>query len=239
MIHYHGTPLTPVEVAYRVLRARHAFISYANPETLPIATEVCQSFALDNGAFSVWRRGDEPDWVGYYEWVGDVSRRPNFDWAIIPDMIDGTEEENDKLIAECPLSRTIGVPVWHLHESIKKLERLCDEWHRVALGSSGAYDTPGSNQWWMRMQQAMSAICDEDGYPKAKLHGLRMLNPALFSIPFSSCDSTNIAQNKGVAWRGQYEPATPATKAVVIAERIELSPSAPAWGGVRQEGLFA
>jgi hypothetical protein len=223
----------------RVLKGRHAFISYAAPETLPIAVEFCQSFALDNGAFSVWRQGMEPEWSKYYDWVADI-RSPNLDWAIIPDVIDGNEEDNDKLLNEWPLKRSIGVPVYHLHESLDRLRRLVDEWDRIALGSSGAYDTPNTTQWWMRINQIMDVICDCDGYPRVKVHGLRMLNPEVFGrIPLSSADSTNVCQNKGIAWRGRYEPATAATKAVVIAERIEMSPHAVVWNGSKQQNLFS
>lgn len=238
MIHYHGTPITPVEAAIRVLRGRHAFISYVAPETLPIAYEFCQSFALDNGAFSVWKRGESPDWCGYYDWVGDAARRPGFDFAIIPDVIDGSEEENDQLISEWPHG-TKGAPVWHLHESLDRLRELAANWPRVALGSSGAFSTPNTQQWWIRMQQVMDAICDDDGYPVVQLHGLRMLNPEIFRlIPFASADSTNVAQNKGISWRGRYEPATVATKAVVIAERIEMAEHAVCWNGWTQRRLF-
>jgi hypothetical protein len=31
-------------------------ISFARPEQIRLASGICQSFCLDNGAFSVWRR---------------------------------------------------------------------------------------------------------------------------------------------------------------------------------------
>jgi hypothetical protein len=34
-----------------------------------------------------------------------------------------------------------GAPVWHLHESLDRLRRLCDYTNRVCFGSSGAYAT--------------------------------------------------------------------------------------------------
>ena len=55
MIHYHGLPITPASAAAKVLSGRHAFVSYLNPQQLEIAIEVCQSFAVDNGAFSAWK----------------------------------------------------------------------------------------------------------------------------------------------------------------------------------------
>jgi hypothetical protein len=70
----------------------------------------------------------------------------------------------------------------------------------------------------------MDAICDEEGRPTCKLHGLRMLDPTIFSqLPFASADSTNVAQNIGIdqKWRHAYAPVTKAARALVMADRIE------------------
>jgi hypothetical protein len=46
------------------------------------------------------------------------------------------------------------------------------------------------------MKSAMRVCCDASGMPRTRLHGLRMLNPELFSqLPLSSADSTNVARN--------------------------------------------
>lgn len=148
-------------------------------------------------------------------------------------MIDGDEQANDVLVAEfadADLGR-YGVPVWHLHESLDRLARLCDEWPTVALGSSGQWATPGTAGWWARMSEAMDAICDEHGRPAARLHGLRMMDPEIFTrLPLASADSTNAAVNCGSLSRfGSYMPPTAAQRAAVIAERIEAQNSAPVW----------
>lgn len=233
MIHYHGLPITPATAAARVLTGRHAFVSHQHPDQLPIAMHVCQSFALDNGAFSAWRGGRPvTDWTGYYEWVRDVRRHPCFDFAIIPDVIDGDESDNDALLDEWPLERYEGVPVWHMHESIERFQNLCELWPRVAIGSSGDFATVGTARWWDRIAQALNAVCDSGGYPPCKLHGLRMLNPDVFSrLPFASADSTNIGQNIGIdsAWRGSYQPPDKEWRALVLAARIESTNSAATW----------
>lgn len=233
MIHYHGGPVTPVTAAMRCWRGRHAFISFATPEQVGVAAEVCQSFAFDNGAFSAWKSGNPiGDWEPYYQWVDEWKRHLGFDWAIIPDVIDGTEQDNGQLISQWPHHKDTGVPVWHMHESIHWLEELCSMWPRVAIGSSAQYSVVGSDLWWDRITMAMNRICSKGGYPMAKLHGLRMLNPAVFQfLPFSSADSTNVAQNIGIdsAWRGTYTPASKATRAIVIAERVEQYNSTSKW----------
>lgn len=185
--------------------------------------------------------GKPTDWPGYYECVEKWHRHPGFDWALIPDVIDGTEDDNDKMLGEWPEAwYGFGVPVWHLHESLDRLEMLCDEYSRVAFGSSGQWATVGTDGWWKRMGQAMGAACDSSGRPKAKLHGLRMLNYRVFTqLPLSSADSTNIARNVGmdVAWKGTYSPASRAMRGLVLAERIEKWQSSPVWHGMENMEL--
>lgn len=244
VIHYHGMPLSgSMQQVGRFLTSRHAFVSFASPSCLPLVAECCQSFALDNGAFSAWKRGHVPDWEAYREWVREWSRHPGFDFAVIPDVIDGTERDNDALVlqwAQSDLSRC-GVPVWHFHESIDRLADLCGAWPRVALGSSGEWPNPGTESWWDRVAKFMPRITDGDGRPWAKLHGLRMLNPDIFTrLPLASADSTNAAINSGYTetrW-GRYTPPENWQRAEVIAHRIEQHNAAPRWAGRDRQDTF-
>ncbi|WP_186104918.1 hypothetical protein [Burkholderia gladioli] len=236
MIHYHGTPITPATAAVRALAGGHAFVSFQHPEQLGLAIEAAQSFAVDNGAFSAWRSGTPVrDWRPFYEWIGMLHRYPSFDFAVIPDVVDGDEAANDALLAEWPWRLTapwIGAPVWHLHESLARLERLALAWPRVCLGSSGEFASVGTPIWYRRMAQAMDVVCDRDGRPVCKLHGLRMLNPDVFTrFPFASADSTNIARNIGMdgAWRGPYTPPTKEARAALMRERIEAHQAPTFW----------
>ena len=241
VIHYHGLPITSATVALSAIKNGHAFVSFRYPDQLGIALEVCQSFAVDNGAFSAWKAGEPiEDWFRYYLWVAELHRYPSFDFAVIPDVIDGDEQANDELLAEWPWTgrnAAVGAPVWHMHESIARLQRLADEWPRVCLGSSGQYATVGNAEWWERMSEAMNAVCDRNGRPVTKLHGLRMLNPKVFSkLPLSSADSTNIARNVGIDknWvRGSYLPASKEMRAAVMRERIESCNSLTFWDNIK------
>ena len=238
MIHYHGLPITPDVAARSAINTGHAFVSFRKPEQISLALDVCQSFAVDNGAFSAWKSGEPVAcWKRYYSWVAELQRYPSFDFAVIPDVIDGDEQANDALLAEWPWRGTaksgwVGAPVWHMHESIERLVRLALEWPRVCIGSSGAYATVGDASWWGRIAEAMNAVCDKNGSPICKLHGLRMLNPDVFTrLPFASADSTNIAQNIGIdsRWSGAYSPPTKACRAIVMRERIESHQGAIFW----------
>lgn len=213
MIHYHGLPITPESAAYQAVNCGHAFVSFAHPQQLGLAIEICQSFAIDNGAFSAWKSGKPvKDWTSFYEFANECLKYPHCDFIIIPDVIDGSEKDNDTLLIEIPISKNFAVP----------------DYPRIALGSSGEFAQVGANNWWKRMNDMMNIVCDKDGRPLVKMHGLRMLNPEIFSkLPISSADSTNIARNIGIdqAWTGSYQ-SSKNVRALRMRERIEGTNSA-------------
>lgn len=248
MIHYHGGPITPETCAMRAWRGRHAFISWAHHDQIGLASGICQSFALDNGAFSLWKAGTPVNWEAYYDWCREWLAHPACDWAVIPDVIGGTEEENDALVAAWPFGGR-GVPVWHLNESPDRLVRLAESWPRVALGSAAEFDVSKPSRCLARLAEVLPSISDAQGRPKVKLHGLRMLNPEIVErVPLASADSTNVARNIGidVRWSGSYTPATKEGRVDVLVERIERSQSPaamdPRWAAptfsLVQEGLI-
>lgn len=109
---------------------------------------------------------------------------------------------------------------------------------RVCIGSSGEFATVGTTAWWGQMARAMRVVCDDEGRPLCKLHGLRMLNQEVFTrLPLSSADSTNIARNIGIdqAWRGTYSPPTKEARASVMRARIESQNSPAKWGFIVPE----
>lgn len=232
MIHYHGLPISPDAAAPAVINGGHVFISFRWPEQLALSLEFCASFALDNGAFSSWKSGHPvTDWGAYYRWVGDLSRYPTFDFAVIPDSIEGDESENDALIAEWPFGHK-GAPVWHLHESLWRLQTLSRLWPRICLGSSGAFSRVDAMPWRKRMLDVMDVVCDADGFPRCKLHGLRMLNPRVIQrYPFASADSTNIAQTitYDEYWKGAYSAPHKGSRAALLRARLESFQSPMRW----------
>jgi len=238
LIHYHGTPIggSRQDVA-RFLTGRHALVPFLRQDDIGPVLEYSQSFMLDNSAFSHWKAGHgQIDFDGYCDWVDSLRNHPSFDFALIPDVIDGTEDDNRNLINRWIMQwhgdeYKMGAPVWHLHESLDWLSHLARVFPIVAIGSSGQWKTPGAESWWKRIGEAMTAVCDDDGIPKCKLHGLRMLDPEIFTrLPFRSADSTNAAVNSGSIKRfGMYVPATSSQRAAVIADRTERFNSAATW----------
>jgi hypothetical protein len=242
VIRYHGTPITPAAAATQVLRGRHALVSFANPCQINLVAEVCQSFVLDNGAFTAWTKGVKPDWDAFTFWANDWVRHPGFDWLLIPDVIDGSEEENRKLVWWFKDRFDIWqmCPVWHLHESIEWLIELSKTFPRVALGSSGKYAKLKTEAWEQRMNEAFDAITDEQGRPSVKVHGLRMMDPTIFSrYPFSSVDSANVARNMGIDKNWENNPYLAkvhrAIRGVLMADRCETHAAASVWIRSRQK----
>jgi hypothetical protein len=247
MIRYHGGPITPEPAALAAWRGSHAMVSFANPDQAALAFAVADSVAFDNGAWPIFSSGKgEIDLPAYVNWVAMWCRHPAFDWCLIPDKIDGDEEENDLLLRtfSSALARQLGVwearilslqvPVWHMHESIGRLSRLVKDWDRIAIGSSGEFVNIGTCRWWGRIAEAMELLCDAEGRPTVKLHGLRQMDPEVFSIiPYSSVDSTNVARNIGIdsAWTGSYVPVRKETRAMVLRSNIESHAASARWPG--------
>ena len=246
MIKYHGTPFGGSKSeAAEALIGRHAFVSFAAPEQLEICLSVCQSIALDNGAFSAWRSGKEVDWNDYFAWAKSMARNPHVDFAVIPDVIDGDEIDNESLIAKWHQAfhseyKDFGCPVWHMHESKDKLNYLSRAYYRIAIGSSAEYSQVGSQKWHDRMNWAMGVLC-EDGQPRCKIHMLRGLDAEAFKYyPFASADSTNAGRNCNIdkPWSGTYAPPSPSWKARVIMARIESEQSSQRYEKRMSQGVL-
>ena len=208
MIHYHGTPITPQDKLLR-LAGRNFCVSYAAPNQVAICHEIGQTVMLDNGAFSFWRSQKPTDWNGFANWARPWLEYPTT-WAVMPDVIDGTEHENhDLMIWLYANHRDVwrrSAPVWHMHESMDRFKRLCHAHERVCIGSSAQYATVGSSSWHRRMEQAMNAICGSGPVP-VWLHMLRGMALSGSEYPFASVDSTDVAQNHNRGTRGKTEPA--------------------------------
>jgi 3'-phosphoadenosine 5'-phosphosulfate sulfotransferase (PAPS reductase)/FAD synthetase len=221
VIHYHGTPVTPRSKLLE-LAGRCFCVSFAHPYDVTACHEIGQAVMLDNGAFSFWRTGRPVDWPAYYAWC-ERWLEYQTTWAVIPDVIDGTVRENDRLLDAWPFGDR-GAPVWHMHEPIRRLLRLAGEWPRVCIGSSQEYRSVASPRWHQRMTQAMDALCPNGPAP-VWLHMLRGLRLAGSHYPFSSADSTNVARNHaGCKTRG-IAPRSPRA----MAERIDSRQCSSRW----------
>lgn len=191
MIHYHGTPITPI-TALLELRGRCFCVSHAKPQDVRRVHEIGQSVMLDNGAFSKWKSGTPTDWAAFYAWAEPWLSFPTT-WAVIPDVIDGGSQLQDALLREWPFGHK-GAPVWHMDEPIHRLERLCDEWPRVCIGSTAEYATVLSPAWARRMDECWDLLARGRQF-LPNIHMLRGMQLSGKRWPFASVDSTDVAQN--------------------------------------------
>jgi hypothetical protein len=145
---------------------------------------------LDNGAFSAKTRGLPFDINGFYEWVEPLLAHPH--WAVVPDVIDGTVEQQKEMVKTWPFRKEFGIPVWHLGMPISYLLELSDIWGRVCFGSSGEYWQIGTPKWSGKMDEAFNVLTKTFG-KLPWIHGLRMLGLSAGPWPLASADSTNVA----------------------------------------------
>lgn len=191
MIHYHGTPITPV-ASLLELAGRHFCVSHQAPQDVQRVHLIGQSVLLDNGAFSKWKSGKSVDWPAYYEWC-DRWLDYRTTWAVIPDEIDAGSQQQDALIREWPHGDR-GAPVWHMDEPIDRLLRLADEWPRVCVGSTAEYADVLSDLWCDRMDATFNELSKRHRR-LPWLHMLRGMQLSCMRWPFASVDSTDIARN--------------------------------------------
>lgn len=223
VLHFHGTPITPRD-ALHALAGRCYCVSFAAPRDVEVCHEIGQAVMLDNGAFSAWRGGAPiEDWSDYYAWCERWLAHWTT-WAVIPDVIDGDEAANDALLDAWPHGDR-GAPVWHLHESLERLDRLVARWPLVCIGSSGAFADLGTPRWHARMAQAMDVACDASGRPRTRLHMLRGLQFSSGPYPFYSADSTNVARNHS----GNPSRAEPSKDAARMAAAIDARQPPALW----------
>lgn len=176
--HFHGSPIWGDKGAVCKIAVAGAgsFVSFFRPDQIELSLRHAKRVGIDNGAYTYQKHehSDRKEWTLFYAWLMRYYHNLKVDFFVIPDVIKGGEEENDRLIKELPsMFRDKAVPVWHLHESLERLVRLCEEWPRVCFGSSGQYAAIRTKRWHQRMR---------DG---------RVLG----NYPLDTADSTNLACN--------------------------------------------
>lgn len=236
VVHYHGGPIWGLkgEVAKIAWAGAGAFVSYHRPDQLELALTAAAKVWLDNGAFSVWKKGIEIDWNEFWAFAEKYIDR--LDAWVVPDVIEGSERDNDLLIEQCPNHMKKGaVPVWHMHESLERLLRLAEDWPRIAFGSSGEYSRPKSAPWHSRIAEAFDCLANADGSIPVYVHMMRGLDRDILSeYPFRSGDSTNLARNVPLDSSFPRGPSCKLERAKIIKERIEQSSPPKIWlGGLR------
>ena len=191
MIHYHGTPLTPRSALYQ-MAGKHFCVSFARPDDAAVCLQIGQSVMWDNGAFTSYQQGQAFDINKFYEWLEPRLGHPH--WAVIPDLIDGTLQQQKELLLTWPFPQTLGAPVWHMAQPIFYLLDLAQKYERICFGSSGKYWKVGDTAWSHRADEAFNALSKTHQF-LPHIHMLRGLALGGQRWPFASADSVNVARN--------------------------------------------
>lgn len=207
------------------MSGRNFCVSFARPDDLHDCLRIGQSVMLDNGAFTAFTKGKQFDQAAYLAWVDEHLAHPH--WAVVPDVIDGTEAQQREGIKAWPFPKELSAPVWHLGLSIDWLLELADNWPRVAFGSSGQYWEVGSPSWCRRMDEAFEALSRTRRH-LPWVHGMRMLSQSDGPWPLASADSTNVARNYK---RNREHPD-------MMAGRIDAIQPSKKWLGTKQMELM-
>ena len=239
----YGLPLNPMP-ALEALKGASFCVSYGTRgklgKQLDQAIELVGDdgiLLVDNGAFSAWKAGtdtmnDEAYLEGFAEWANDILDRCPQAVAVLPDVIDGTEQQNAQLVSETmgmfPDERAM--PVWHMHESLGYLLHLCEGFGYVGIGSSGAYANPATAKWKARMAEAFAAVdkweAESNGaFLRPRFHMMRAQAQAHL-FPLDSADSTNVAMNHNRQLRKRGENIAAFAKRVDAKVQASAGPEA-------------
>ena len=191
MIHYHGTPLTPRSELYK-MAGKHFCVSFAHPQDADVCLHIGQSVMWDNGAFTAYSKGTEFNLPRLYEWLEQRLAHPH--WAVIPDVIDGSVEQQKELLKQWPFDIHMSAPVWHMGLDVDYLLYLTDNYPKVCFGSSGEYWKVGNDKWSERCDYAFNTL-SKHRHSLPWIHMLRGLAQAGKQWPFASADSVNVARN--------------------------------------------
>lgn len=234
MIHYHGGVINDRH-GFDDLTAmvgRHFCVSFAYPDKVEFVHRIAQSVMLDNGAFSLWKQGHEVDWNQFYEWCEPWLEYWS-SWAVIPDVINGGEEENDELLEQWPFGKDRGAPVWHFDESFERLDRLVRGYPLVCIGSAAEYEPLGGEKWRRRMDAAMEVCCDKRGVAHTRLHLLRGLAFSAGPYPLYSADSATVSRRRG----GSPQNGIPRADLLKLYQETDAKNTPPRFHFSRQESL--
>jgi hypothetical protein len=146
---------------------------------------------MDNGAFTAYTQGKSLDYDGFVEWCNEFLQPPH--WAVIPDVIDGSVEQQREYLKRWPFPKELSAPVFHLGLDLDWMLELADNYPRFCLGSSGEFWQIGTRKWHQRMDQVFELLAKKRFMPW--VHGMRMLGQSDGKYPLASADSSNIARH--------------------------------------------
>lgn len=210
----HGTPITPAALLDQM--AGESFcVSFADPRQIEKIIKLQNPngmLLLDNGAFSHWKQGKgQIDRQKFFDWANDIQRQSDVAVAVVPDIIEGDEEQN-WMEAAYAVRELSDFPerlafVWHMDDSMEQLKRAATLFNVVAIGSCAEYDIQKNRPAYMQRLKEASRMLDWVEVSRGRrpwVHLMRGVAVLPEAIRFESADSTNVARNHNRT-RGQPE----------------------------------
>lgn len=223
----HGTPITPIRLLEN-MRGESFCVSHFAPAQLDMCINLMrgqhdQVLILDNGAYSHWQAGGGSiDREKFWTWANEAQGRCDHAVAVIPDVIEGSEQDN---LLECSWAVREGMAdypercmaIWHLDDSIEQLKTFCRLFNFVGLGSCAEFDVQKNKAGYLARLREASAVIDyvEMRYARRPwIHLMRGLGMFPKAIRFESADSCNVAMN-----HHRYRDSEGENRAQFIADR--------------------
>jgi hypothetical protein len=192
MLHYHGLPITPRIILEEAMCPNNFVISMADDRDSKWAIRNAQSILWDSGAWSAYSRGHQIDWNEYYKWLENKMFHPHF--AIAPDIINGTVEEQKKLLCGWPYKKEHSAVVYHFGEPLDRLRELMQIWPKIAIGGSVGIYNPGTEAFASSLDAIFECVAKSGC--ATWFHALRFHDEASRGHwGIASADSANWARN--------------------------------------------
>ncbi len=201
----HGTPITPAKLLDQ-MDGESFCVSFADPRNIAKIIELQNPkgmLLLDNGAFSHWKQGKgQIDRNKFFEWANDIQHECPVAVAVIPDVIEGNEEQNWQEAAYA-VHELSDFPerlafCWHMNDSIEQLRRAATLFNVVAIGSCAEYDVQKNRPAYLERLREASMMLDYVEMTRGRrpwVHLMRGVAVLPEVIRFESADSTNVARN--------------------------------------------
>ncbi len=221
-----GTPVTP-KALLPSLGGSSFCVSFADPRDLDRVIELVgaqEILLLDNGAFSIWNTkrkiaagrkvklpkrlqfADQGDYrAAFWAWANEAQDYSSQAIAVIPDVIEGSEEENllelswalrgPESMAWFP-ERTMSI--WHMNDSLDFLVTQARLMNFVGIGSCAEFDVQKKRPAYLARLREASEVIDQverDHGRRPWIHLMRGLGVFGQAFRFESADSTNVAVN--------------------------------------------
>lgn len=201
----HGLPVTPAALLNQ-LRGESFCVSFAAPNQTERAIELVDKngiLVLDNGAFTHWRSGKgKIDAKAYFAWANAIQARCEVAVAVIPDVIEGSEEANWQEAAAAVHKHSAYTDrlmfIWHMNESLEQLAKACRLFNFVGIGSCAEYDVQKNRAGYdFRLKEAAAVIYSVEAVYRRRpwIHLMRGLGVLPDAIWVNSADSSNLARN--------------------------------------------